>query len=111
MVKIDKKDYNEIAIYYISYVTVKKIDNCNNTNSVNLLYLMVGEMIDPFEEANENKYLVLDYVDESKEVSKKYQEVWEGVLKQLMVAKKLNMGKICKELGLNPMMICPWIDL
>ena len=66
-------------------------------------------MIGHFEEKNENKYLVLDDVDENKEVSKKYEEVWEGVkkkLKQLMVAKKLNRGKIFKKLGLNLMMIC-----
>ena len=54
-------------------------------------------MIGHFEEKNENKYLVLDDVDENKEVLKKYEEVWEGIkkkLKKLMVAKKLNMGKI-----------------
>ena len=71
LLKIDKKDYNEIDIYYISYVTVKKIDNCNNTNSINPLYLMIDEMIGHFEEKNEIKYLVLDDVDENKEVSKK----------------------------------------
>ena len=27
---------------------------------------------------NENKYLVLEDVDKNKEVSKKYEEVWEG---------------------------------
>ena len=32
---------------------------------------------------NENKYLVLDDVDENKEVSKKYEEVWEGVKKEI----------------------------
>ena len=37
LLKIDKKDYNEIDIYYIGYVTVKKIANCNNIKSVNLL--------------------------------------------------------------------------
>ena len=30
---------------------------------------------------NENKYLMLDDVDENKEVSKKYEEVSEGVKK------------------------------
>ena len=45
LLKIDKKDYNEIDIYYIDYVTVKKIDNCKNINSVNPLYLMIDEMI------------------------------------------------------------------
>ena len=88
LLKIDKKDYNEIDIYYIGYVTVKKIANCNNINSVNPLYLMIDEMIGHFEcnsveEKNENKYLVLDDVDENKEVLKKYEEVWEGVKKEI----------------------------
>ena len=30
LVKVDKKDYKEAEIYYIGYVTVKKIANCNN---------------------------------------------------------------------------------
>ena len=68
LLKIDKKDYNEIDIYYIGYVTVKKIDNCNNINSVNPLYLTIDEMIGHFEEKNDNKYLVLDDVNENKEV-------------------------------------------
>ena len=40
-------------------------------------------MIGHFEEKNENKYLVLDDVDENKEVSKKYEEVWKGVKKEI----------------------------
>ena len=83
LLKVDKKNYKEIDIYYIGYVTVKKIANCNNINSVNPLYLMINEMIGHFEEKNENKYLVLDDVDENKEVSKKYEEVWDGVKKEI----------------------------
>ena len=102
LLKVDKKDYNEIDIYYIGYVTVKKIANCNNINSVNPLYLMINEMIGHFEEKNENKYLVLDDVDENKEVSKKnlkkFGKVFKNKLKRLMVAKKLNMGKIFKKI-------------
>ena len=45
-----KKDYKDIDIYYIGYVTVKKIANCNNINSVNPLYLMIDKMIGHFEE-------------------------------------------------------------
>ena len=82
LLKVDKKDQKEIDIYYIFYVTVKKIANCNNMNSVNPLYLMINEMIGHFEEKNENKYLVLDDVDENK-VSKKYEEVQEGVKKEI----------------------------
>ena len=88
LLKIDKKDYNEIDIYYINYVTVKKFANCNDINSVNPLYLIIDEMIGHFEcnsteEKNENKYLVLDAVDENKEVLKNYKEVWEGVKKEI----------------------------
>ena len=96
MLKVDKKDYNKIDIYYIGYVTVIKIANCNNINSVNSLYLMINEMIGHFEEKDENKYLVLDDVDENKEVSKnmtKFGKVVKKKLKRLMVEKNLNMER------------------
>ena len=64
-------------------MTVKKIANRHNINTVNTLYLMIDEMIGHFEEKNENKYLVLDDVDENKEVSKKYEEVWESIKKDI----------------------------
>ena len=56
---------------------------------------MINEMIGLFEEKNENKYLVLDDVDENKEISKKYEEVLEGVKKEIeaMVAKKIEYEK------------------
>ena len=89
LLKIDKKDYNKIDIYYIGYVTIKKIGDYKNINSLNPLYLMINEMIGHFvcnsvecysiEEKNENKYWVLDDIDETKEVLKKYEEVWEGI--------------------------------
>ena len=81
LLKVDKKCYKEFDIYHIGYVTVKKIANCNNINNVNPLNVMINEMTGHFEEKNGNKYLVLDGVDENKEVSKKYEEVWEGVKK------------------------------
>ena len=83
MLKIDKKNYKEIDVYYIGYVTFKEIANCNNINSVNPLYLMIDKMIGHFEEKSGNKYLVLDDVNENKEVSKKYEEVWDGIKKEI----------------------------
>ena len=94
--KIDKKDFKDIEIYYIGYATVRKIANCNNISSVNPLYLMIQEMIGPFEEKNENKYLVLDDVDENKEVLKKYEEVCEGIKKEIETInsdEKIEYGK------------------
>ena len=110
MLKTDKKNYNETDIYYIGYVTIEKIGYYNNINSVNPLYLIINKMIGHFKEKNENKYLVLDKIDENKEVLNKYNEVCGRVLKKkfkpLIVAKKLNMEKIFKKLGLSLMMIC-----
>ena len=54
LLKIDKKYYNEIDICYIGYVTIKKIGDYNNVNSVNPLYLIIDEMIGHFEEKNGN---------------------------------------------------------
>ena len=95
LLKVDKKDYKEIDIYYIGYVTVKKIANCNNINSVNPLYLMIDKMIGHFEEKSGNKYLFLDDVDENK-VSKKYKKVSEGVKKDIETingGEKIEYGK------------------
>ena len=78
-----QKNYNEIDIYYVGYITFKEIANCNNINSVNPLYLMINEVIGHFEEKIGNKYLVLDDLDENKKVSKKYEGVWEGVKKEI----------------------------
>ena len=90
MLKVDKKDYNEIDIYYIGYVTIKKIGDYNNINSVNPLYLIINEKIGHFEGKNENKYLVLDDIDGNKESLEKYKEVWEGIEKEI---KTINGGK------------------
>ena len=70
---------------------------------------MINEIIGHFEEKNEIKYLVLDKIDENKEVLKKYEEVWEGIKKEIEKindGKKMNMGNIFKKLDSSLMMIC-----
>ena len=77
-------------------MTFKEIANCNNNNSVNLLYLMIDKMIGHFEEKSENKHLVLDDANETKEISQKYEEVWEGVKKEIETingGEKIEYGK------------------
>ena len=96
MLKIDKKDYNKIDIYYIGFLTIKKIGDYNNINGVNPLYSMINEIIDHFEEKDEIKYLALDGIDENKEVLKKYEEVWEGIKKEIETingGEKIEYGK------------------
>ena len=41
LLKIDKKQYKDIDIYYIGYITIKKIGDCKNIHSVNPLYLII----------------------------------------------------------------------
>ena len=85
-----------MTFYYVGYVTIKKIGDYNNVNSVNPLYLMINESIGYFEEKNKNKYLVLDEIDENKEVLNKYKEVWEGIKKEIETingGEKIEYGK------------------
>ena len=44
LLKIDKKSYKDIDIYYIGYITIKKIGDCENIYSVNPLYLIIGKV-------------------------------------------------------------------
>ena len=65
-VKSWQKNYEEIDVYYIGYVTFKEITNCNNINSGNPLYLMYNK------------------------VSKKCEEVWDRFKKEI---ETINGGK------------------
>ena len=52
---------------------------------------------------------MLEDVDENKEVPKKYEEVWDGIKKEIEMingGKKVNIVKILKRLNLSLMMIC-----
>ena len=44
LLKIDKKSFKDIDIYYIGYIIIKKIGGCENIYSVNPLYLMIGKV-------------------------------------------------------------------
>ena len=56
LLKIDKKRYKEIDIfYYIGYITIKKIGYCKNINSVNPLYLMIHSATGEFKERDGKK--------------------------------------------------------
>ena len=53
LLKIDKKSYKNIVIYYNGYITIKKIGDCENIHSVNPLYLQVNHAIGYTEEEME----------------------------------------------------------
>ena len=110
LLKIDKKHYKGINIYYIGYITIKKIDDCENIHSVNPLYLLVNHASGYIEEKNGNKYLIFDdSVNENKELLKKYADVWDEIknkIKTIKMVRKMIMEKITWKLNLILTMIC-----
>ena len=44
LLKIDKKSYKNIVIYYVGYITIKNIGGYESIHSVNPLYLIIGEV-------------------------------------------------------------------
>ena len=90
MLKIDKKSYKNIGIYNIGYITIKKIGDCENINSVNALYLRIIHASGYIEEINVKKYLIFDSKDGNKELLKKYNNVFNEIRDEL---KTINGGK------------------
>ena len=89
--KIDKKHYKGINIYYIGYITIKKNDDCESIYSVNPLYLPANHASGYIEEKNGNKYLIFDdSVNENKELLKQHADVWDGIKNEI---KTINGGK------------------
>ena len=90
LLKIDKKLYKNIDIYYIGCITMKDSDYVK-INSVNPLYLIIDKIEGHFEEKNGNKYLILDSTDKNKEVLIKYTKLWDGI--------KNSIAKVNNKLG------------
>ena len=72
LLKTGKKLHKKIGIYYIGFITIKKIGDYESIHSVNPLYLIIGKVDRLIEEKNGSKCLVFDSTDENKEVLKKY---------------------------------------
>ena len=53
LLKISKKSYKNIDIYYIEYITIKKIDDYESIYSVNPLYLRINHASGYIEEKME----------------------------------------------------------
>ena len=54
LLKIDKKSYENIDIYYIGYITIKNTGYYESIYSVNPLYFIIGEVDGNIEESDEN---------------------------------------------------------
>ena len=55
LLKIDKKHYKDFDIYYIGYITIKKIGDYENIHSVNPLYLIIHSATGYFKDVQKFK--------------------------------------------------------
>ena len=97
LLKIDKKSYQDIYIYYIDYITIKKFSDCKNIHSVNPLHLIFYSATGYFKEKNGEKYLIFDSTE-------KYEEVFIGIkseIKTINDGKKLFYEKNYARIGVN----------
>ena len=89
LLKIDKKSYKNIDIYYIGYITLKDSDYVK-INSLNSLYLIISEVNGYIKEKNGSKYSVFNSANENNEVLKKYNELWDRIKNEI---ETINIGK------------------
>ena len=75
LIKIGKKSYKNIGIYYIGYISMKDSDHLK-INSVNPLYLIIGKVGRYIEESSRNIYSTFAFIDKNKKVLEKYTKLW-----------------------------------
>ena len=76
-IKVHKKDFNDIGIYYLGYEHEQKISEYNAINSVNPLYLRIINMNGQFEKGKDDAwYLVISDKDD---VYKKLVNILESI--------------------------------
>ena len=90
LIKIDKKSYKSIGIYYIGYITMKSNSDYENINSINPLYLIIGEVDGCIEENNGNKCLTFASTYKNKKVLEKYTKLWVEIKYHIQT---INAGK------------------
>ena len=84
LLKIDKKHYKGTDIYYIGYITIKKLGDCKNIHSANPFYLLVDHASAYIEDKNRNKCLIFDdSANENKGLLKKYADVWDEIKNEI----------------------------
>ena len=92
-----KTSYKSIGIYRSRNITIKKYDDYENINSVNLLYLIIVKADGYIEENIVSKYLVFPSTDGNKKVLIKFTKLWNELnilLRQSMKVKKLSRKNI-----------------
>ena len=84
MLRLDKKTYKNLDIFIIGYVTVKNIISSGHSiNSANPLYLRIDNASGYIKEDWTDKCLIFDSTDENKELLKRYDDVFNGIMSKI----------------------------
>ena len=81
-IKIDKKDFNEIDIYYLGYDHMKKISECNVINSVNAFYLRIVDMKGQFEKGKDDAWYLVAFFKDA--VYEKLTNIFESIKNKIV---------------------------
>ena len=78
-IKIDKKDFNGIDIYYLVYQYQKQIAECNVINSVNVLYLRIREIwVVNFKKGKDDNVWYLIIFGDA-DILRKFANIWKSI--------------------------------
>ena len=75
-IKIDKKDFNDMNIYYLGYEYKKKITECNVINSVNPIYLRIRDITGQFKKNKDGNAWYLIISDDA-DILRKFANIWK----------------------------------
>ena len=76
-IKVNKKDFNDIDIYYLGHEHKKKISECDLINSVNPLYVRIVDVNGQFEKGKDDVwYLIISGDDDA---FKKIVDIFESI--------------------------------
>ena len=76
-IRVDKKEFNDIDIYYLGYEHKKKISQCNVINSVNPLYLKMTDMKGQFEKGKDDAWCLV--ISNKDDVYKKLVDILKSI--------------------------------
>ena len=77
-IKVDRKNFNDIDIYYLGYEYKKKITEFNKIDSVNPLYLEIKDMKGQFKKVKDDNVWYLIIFGDA-DVLKKFANVWKRI--------------------------------
>ena len=77
-IKVDKKGFNNLDIYYLGYEYKKKITKCNVINSANPVYLRIQDTKGQFRKGKDDNVWYLIISDDA-DILRKFVTIWKSI--------------------------------